>query len=86
MTTADEFWNHLGAYSAAAWPVQVVWLTSGAIRTYLIFAKRTPRANRTMRALLSSAFAWNGDFFLPLSSDGLIHGLFSCSLHLYSSR
>jgi hypothetical protein len=76
MMTTEEFWNQLGAYNAATWPVQIAWLVVAIMLTYLVFARRTAWANMAMKVLLSFTFAWNGVIFFFVFSDGPVYDFF----------
>jgi len=62
MDTAS-FWNHVGVYNAATWPIQVVMIVAAAYLTYRVFAKPGTKTDVWMKAFLAFAFAWNGIVF-----------------------
>jgi len=78
--TTEQFWSLLGSFNTATWLVQVVWLAVTVFVTYLVFAKRTAGANRTMKVLLSFAFAWNGVVFFLMFCDGPVYDFFFAPL------
>lgn len=58
MDTAS-FWNHVGVYNAATWPVQAVMIVAAAYLTYRVFAKPGAKTDVWMKAFLAFASAWN---------------------------
>ena len=57
------FWNHVAAYNAATWPVQIVMIAAAVYLTYCVFAKPGPKTDVWVKAFLAFCFAWNGIVF-----------------------
>ncbi|HEC87524.1 MAG TPA: hypothetical protein ENI49_06670 [Thermoplasmatales archaeon] len=72
MQTTETFWNQMGAYNEATFPVQIALIVLAMVLTYLVFAKPSTRANNLMKAFLSFVFAWNGIVFFLIYAKGPI--------------
>ena len=66
MMSTEMFWNQVGAYNEALWPVQIAMVVAAAFLTVRVFTKPGPRTDIWMKAFLSFAFAWNGAVFFLL--------------------
>ena len=63
MFDAEKWWDQVGNYNRAIFPMQIVLLAVAVALTYLLFSRPGPRTNKLMKAYLSLAFAWNGIVF-----------------------
>ena len=57
------FWDHIAAYNAATWPVQIIMMAAAVYLTYCVFARPGSRIDVWMKAFLAFCFAWNGIVF-----------------------
>jgi hypothetical protein len=64
MTATETFWNQIGAYNEATFPMQIVMVIVAVVMTYLVFAKPSTKTSTIMKAFLSFVFAWNLIYFL----------------------
>lgn len=62
MDTAS-WWETVGAYNVAIFPLQVVVVLAALALTYLVFKRPGDRSDRMMKAYLSLLCAWNGLVF-----------------------
>jgi len=63
MPTTETFWNQMGTYNEATFPVQIAMIILVVVLIYFVFAKPGTKSNTLMKAFLSFAFAWNGIVF-----------------------
>ena len=69
MTAAETFWDQIGAYNEATFPMQIIIVIVAVVLTYILFAKPSARANAFMKAFLSFVFAWNLIYFLIFAKN-----------------
>jgi len=70
MNSAETFWNQVGIYNDATFPVQMIMTVFEIILTYFVFAKPGNLTNHLMKGFLSFAFTWNCIvFFLIYTKD-----------------
>jgi len=60
---AETWWDQIGAYNNATFPMQIIMVVVAVILTYCVFAKPNAKTNKMMKAYLSFIFAWNGIIF-----------------------
>ena len=72
MPTTETFWNQMGAYNEATFPVQIAMIVLAMALTYLVFAKPSNKTNNFMKAFLSFVFAWNGIVFFLIYANNPI--------------
>jgi hypothetical protein len=77
MPTTETFWNQMGAYNEATFPVQIIMIIAAAVLTYLVFAKTSAKVNTLMKIFLSFAFAWNGIVFFLIFAWSVASAFFS---------
>jgi hypothetical protein len=53
------FWDHVAAYNAVTWPVQVIMVAVAVYLTYCVFVKPGAKTDIWMKVFLALAFAWN---------------------------
>ena len=82
MPTTETFWNQMGAYNEATFPVQIALIVLAIALTYFVFAKPSNMANNLMKAFLSFAFAWNSIVFFLIYAEGPISTFFGASLFI----
>lgn len=58
-----SWWETVGAYNAAVFPLQAIVALAAVALTYLVFARPGERSDRLMKAYLSVSCAWNGLVF-----------------------
>jgi hypothetical protein len=63
MMSAETWWNQIGAYNNAIFPMQIITMVAAAVLTYLLFVKSGTKTNNMIKAYLSFTFAWNGIIF-----------------------
>ncbi|MBA7612668.1 hypothetical protein ES703_19904 [subsurface metagenome] len=61
--SAETWWNQIGAYNNAIFPMQIIIMAVAVALTYFLFAKPGPKTNKMMKAYLVFTFAWNGIIF-----------------------
>lgn len=52
MPTTETFWNQMGAYNEATFPVQMIMIVIAVILTYFVFAKPNTKTNILMKVFL----------------------------------
>jgi len=82
MPTTETFWNQMGAYNEATFPVQIIMVVIAMILIYFIFAKPSNKANNFMKVFLSFAFAWNGIVFFLIYAKSAISTFFAAPLFI----
>ena len=82
MPTAETFWNQMGIYNDATFPVQMIMTVLAIILTYFVFAKPGNLTNHLMKAFLSFAFAWNGIVFFLVYTKGPISSFIGAPLFI----
>lgn len=60
---AEFWWNKVGAYNEAIFPMQILLIFVALALTYLLFSKPSARNNNLMKGYLSFLCAWNGILF-----------------------
>jgi len=63
MAGAEKWWDQVGDYNDAIFPIQIILLAAAFVLTLLLFSKPGTRMNKIMKAYLALAFAWNGIVF-----------------------
>lgn len=63
MMSAETWWNQIGAYNDAIFPMQIITMGVAVILTYFLFANPSPKTNNLMKVYLSFTCAWNGIIF-----------------------
>ena len=63
MMSTETWWNQIGTYNNAIFPMQIIIMIVAIILTYFLFAKPGTKTNKMMKAYLSFTFAWNGIIF-----------------------
>lgn len=63
MMSTETWWNQIGTYNNAIFPMQIIIMIVAIILTYFLFAKPGTKTNKLMKAYLSFTFAWNGIIF-----------------------
>jgi hypothetical protein len=63
MLSTEEFWTQIGVYNKATWPITIVTTAVAAFLTFRVFWRPGARSDRSMKAFLGFAFAWNGIVF-----------------------
>ncbi len=63
MWNTEKWWNQVGVYNDAVFPMQIITLAVAVVLTYFIFAKPGTRTNQMIKAYLSFTSAWNGIVF-----------------------
>ncbi len=71
MFDAEKWWNQIGTYNEAIFPMQIVMLAVAFVLTCFLFAKPGPRINKFMKVYLSFVFAWNGIVFFLIFGEEL---------------
>lgn len=61
--SAETWWNQIGAYNNAIFPMQIIIMAVAIALIYFLFAKPGPKTNKMMKAYLAFTFAWNGIIF-----------------------
>lgn len=61
--STETWWNQIGTYNNAIFPMQIIIMIVAIILTYFLFAKPGTKTNKMMKAYLSFTFAWNGIIF-----------------------
>lgn len=82
MPTTETFWNQIGAYNDATFPMQIIMVVVGIALTFLVFAKPSARANNLMKAFLSFTFAWNAIVFFLIFAKSPISTFFAAPLFI----
>lgn len=52
MPTTETFWNQMGAYNEATFPVQMIMIVIAVILTYFVFTKPNTKTNILMKVFL----------------------------------
>jgi hypothetical protein len=58
-----SWWETVGAYNVAVFPLQIIVVLSAVTLTYLVFIRTGERSDRLMKVYLSLMCAWNGLVF-----------------------
>jgi len=61
--STETWWNQIGTYNNAIFPMQIIIMIVAIILTYFLFAKPGTKTNKLMKAYLAFTFAWNGIIF-----------------------
>ena len=61
--SSETWWNQIGAYNNAIFPMQIIIMAVAVALTYFLYAKPDPKTNKMMKAYLAFTFAWNGVIF-----------------------
>lgn len=71
MFNAEIWWNQIGTYNEAIFPMQIVMLAVAFVLTCFLFAKPGPSINKFMKVYLSFVFVWNGIVFFLIFGEEL---------------
>lgn len=70
MLDAEKWWNQVGTYNEAIFPMQIIVLAAAFVLIYFLFSKPGPKTSKMVKAYLSFTFIWNGImFFLIFGKD-----------------
>lgn len=72
MTETEIFWNYIGTYNNAIFPMQIITMIVAVVLTYFLFVKPGSTINKLMKAYLAFTYAWIGVvFFIILVPSSL---------------
>jgi hypothetical protein len=82
MIPTEEFWAQVDAFNSATWIIQAVWLTAVLVTIFLVFTRRTARADTALKVLLAFAFFWDGIVFFLMFARGPFYYFFGAPLFI----
>jgi hypothetical protein len=85
MASTETFWNRVGEYNDALWPVSMAMVVAAAFLTYRLFLRPGAKTDMWTKAFLSFSFAWNGVVFFLIFIKNPISTYFGAPLFIIVS-
>lgn len=83
MISTETWWDQIGAYNAAIFPMQIISMGVAVVLTYFLFINPSSKTNKLMKAYLSFTFAWNGIIFFLIFGKELPGTVLGTPLFLF---
>lgn len=83
MTSTETWWNLIGVYNVAIFPMQIITMSVAVVLTYFLFFNPSSKTNKLMKAYLSFTFAWNGIIFFLIYGKELPSTVLGAPLFIF---